>query len=190
MKELDEKNDKNQHTDMSFVKLQRHIESMHPRKSVTKEGKDGHKEVKQVPFNVRDNLGTLSPVSFLLGETTPMARQLGAGPSLFLLSTKAFAWFFVFLTVLNIPLFRYFYYGNTGESGGFFTDYSLGNVGSSHIVCGVSRYAGVIYGFNSNNQNSFDGNKTINLACKDGAVLGEIIQFGFTKDEKSSCGAV
>jgi len=98
---------------------------------------------------------------------------------LFLLSTKAFAYFFVFLTILHIPIFRFYYYGregaDEGSSGSFFTDYSLGNIGSSHVVCGVSRYAGVIYGYNIGNDDWFDSNKTISLACSDGAVLGDII---------------
>jgi len=147
-----------------------------------------------VPFGVMENLGTLSPIKALLGQTTPMARQLGVGPSLFLLSTKAFAWFFFFLTILHIPIFRYYYYGRQdaeqGSSGSFFTDYSLGNVGSSHVVCGVSRYAGVIYGFNQGKEDWFDSNKTVSLACSDGAVLGEIIQFGLTRNSSSSCGTV
>ena len=122
---------------------------MHPTKTVT--SADG-KTSEKVPFGVLENLGTLSPINSMLGETTEMARQLGVGPSLFLLSTKAFAYFFLFMTVLHIPVFRYYYYGRPdaeqGSSGSIFTDYSLGNVGSSHVVCGVSRYAGVIYGYN------------------------------------------
>lgn len=133
--------------DVQLYKLQNHIDNMHPTKTITRP--DGKTE--EVSFGVCENLGTLSPIKALLGKTTPMARQLGVGPSLFLLSTKAFAWFFVFLTILNIPVFRYYYYGRPdaeqGSSGSFFTDYSLGNVGSSHVVCGVSRYAGVIYGY-------------------------------------------
>ena len=179
-------NDKN----IQFLKLQRHIEMQHPTK--TRKLPDNTSE--QVPFGVCENLGTLSPIKALLGQTTPMARQLGVGPSLFLLSTKAFAWFFFFLTILHIPIFRYYYYGRQdaeqGSSGSFFTDYSLGNVGSSHVVCGVSRYAGVIYGFNQAKEDWFDTNKTVSLACSDGAVLGEIIQFGLTRNSSSSCGTV
>lgn len=111
-----------------------------------------------------------------------------------MLSTKAMAWLFFFLTILNIPVFRYYYYGreaaDIGASGSFFTDFSLGNVGSSHIACGTSRYAGVIYGYNQNKAEWFNSNKTINLECHDGAVLGEIVQFGLSRDKDSSCGAV
>lgn len=107
-------------------------------------------ETQKVPFDVLDDLGTLMPIKSWMKETSPMARQLGVGPTLFLLSTKAFAWFFLFLTVLNIPVFMFYYFGRDKASTGssIFTDFSLGNVGSSHVVCGTSRYAGIIYGFN------------------------------------------
>ena len=106
----------------------------------------------QVPFDLTDELGTLMPAKSWMKETSEMARQLGVGQSLFLLSTKAFAWLFVFLTILNFPLFAYYYYGKDIDHSGhstvsIFTDFSLGNVGSSHVTCGTSRYAGVIYGF-------------------------------------------
>ena len=115
----------------------------------------------------------------MVGTTTPMARQLGAGPSLFLLQTKALAWFFAFVSILHFPIFASYYHGRAdadeGSSGSIFTDFSLGNIGSSHIVCGVSRYAGILYGYNNDDREWFDSNKTISLTCSEGAVLGDII---------------
>lgn len=43
---------------------------MHPTK--TRKKPDGQSE--QVPFGVTENLGTLSPIKALLGQTSPMAR--------------------------------------------------------------------------------------------------------------------
>ena len=61
------------------------------------------------------------------------------GPSLFLMSTKAFAWFFLAITVLNIPVIAFFASGN--QAGDFnslpdvFAILSMGNVGQSGFAC-------------------------------------------------------
>ena len=39
--------------------------------------------------------------------------QLGLGTSLFMMTTKAMAWFFVVMTILNVPAMIFFYQGNT-----------------------------------------------------------------------------
>ena len=143
---------------------------------------------KLVPFDITDNLGTLMPIKSWISETSPMARQLGSGPSLFLMSTKAFAIFFVFLTILNIPVFRFYYYGKEHEQGAsIFTDFSLGNIGSSHVACGTSKYSGLIYGYNQGEADWYNTNKTINLQCRDGSVLTGIHIFGLSRNENSSC---
>ena len=56
--------------DISYLKLQRHVENLHPTKMVILE--NGEQE--QVPFGVGDTLGTLMPVKRFIGPTTPMAR--------------------------------------------------------------------------------------------------------------------
>ena len=86
---------------ISLIELQRHVENLHPTKTQILE--NGQQE--KVPFGVIENLGTLMPLKSWMGQTSPMARQLGVGPTLFLMSTKALAWFFLFLTCLNIPIF-------------------------------------------------------------------------------------
>ena len=66
--------------------------------------------------------------------TTEMAKQIGVGPTLFLMSTKALAWFFLFLTLINIPVLLFYSKGNvnsersdTGKD--VFAYLSLGNIG-------------------------------------------------------------
>lgn len=39
---------------------------------------------------------------------TPAAREIGIGPTLFLMTNKAFAYLFLFFIVLNSPLFYYY----------------------------------------------------------------------------------
>lgn len=68
-----------------------------------------------------------------------MAQQLGLGPSLFLMSTKAFAWFFLIISIINIPVFVFFGTGNSAGEFNRLTDLfailSMGNVGQSGVAC-------------------------------------------------------
>jgi len=43
---------------------------------------------------------------------TPVAKEIGLGPTLFLMTMKAFFWFFAILAILNIPLFMFYLGGN------------------------------------------------------------------------------
>ena len=79
-----------------------------------------------------------------------MAKQIGVGPALFLMSTRALAWFFLFLTILNIPVMLFYGLGNRDSNDtqsvteSPFTVLSLGNVGQSTAACGETNY-GKIY---------------------------------------------
>lgn len=42
------------------------------------------------------------------GWVTPVAKELGAGPSLFLMSMKAFCWLFFFFFIINVPLMIFY----------------------------------------------------------------------------------
>jgi len=69
-----------------------------------------------------------------------MAKQLGVGPTLFLMSTKAMSCFFIFLTLLNFPVMGFYFLGNQNDELTQFTDLfaltSMGNVGQSGNTCG------------------------------------------------------
>ena len=41
-----------------------------------------------------------------------MNSELGLGTSLFMMTTKAMAWFFIFMTILNVPAMIFYYQGN------------------------------------------------------------------------------
>lgn len=87
------------------------------------------------------------------------------------------------ITILNIPIFRFYYNARQDNDTGtndIYSDFSLGNVGSSHVTCGTSRYAGVIYGYNMGIEEYFESNNTISLECRGGAKLGEILQLGLS----------
>jgi hypothetical protein len=55
-------------------------------------------------------------------KASPLAQELGIGASLFLMTTQALIWLFVVLTILNIPIFAFYYSGTQaaaqGEAGG------------------------------------------------------------------------
>ena len=93
---------------------------------------------------------------------TPAAREIGIGPTLFLMTVKAFAYLFLVLTIINIPLF--FFYSSGGgvatdpdePQSTSFTDVfgimSLGNLGVSDYTCSNLNIAKVGY-------NTFDKKK-------------------------------
>jgi len=71
-----------------------------------------------------------------IAKPSEMAGQIGLGPSLFLMSTKAMAIFFMCLTIVNLPLLYFYMNGsvvdNMNQSGDFalnFVRFTLGNIG-------------------------------------------------------------
>ena len=73
-----------------------------------------------------DRFGGYEPV-------TPLSKEIGLGPSMFLMTTKSLAILFFFLSVLNIPLYFFFYTSNQGTlvhtQADYFHKFSLGNSG-------------------------------------------------------------
>lgn len=72
-----------------------------------------------------------------------MSESLGLGASLFLFYTKALAWLFLFLTIINIPTMAFFYTGNESDIEdvqGLFARVSLGNIGQDDGACQVFSY--------------------------------------------------
>lgn len=73
-----------------------------------------------------------------------MAKQIGIGAALFLMSTKALAMFFFVLFLINIPLLMFYKGGVRHELQDavkpsltdYFVQLSLGNVGSAAFTCG------------------------------------------------------
>jgi hypothetical protein len=97
-----------------------------------------------------ENLGALPVCKCCKKPTSDMAKQIGIGPSLFLMSTKALAWFFLFLSIVNIPILLFYSKGNINaersESGkNWFAALSLGNIGQSTSACGEANYAKIRY---------------------------------------------
>ena len=71
-------------------------------------------------FGICGSIGLL-PVCMCLnkkGKPTNLAQELGVGPTLFLMSTRAMAWLFFVLTIINFPAFAYYYKGTSSNSDG------------------------------------------------------------------------
>lgn len=115
-----------------------------------------------------------------------MAQQLGLGPSLFLMSTKAFAWFFFALALLNLPVM--IFYG-TGNSAGklerptdLFAILSMGNVGQSGQACDGVRVQELYQkdpgalGYNAKEQwKEYDRTSKLQLNCGIGSKITSLI---------------
>jgi len=41
-----------------------------------------------------------------------MAKEIGLGATMFLISAKSLAWFFIVLTILNVPTYMFYYASN------------------------------------------------------------------------------
>lgn len=108
---------------------------------------------------------------------TPCAKEIGLGPTLFLMTMKAFFWIFCLLAILNIPL-MIFYTGGSGtkqEGGNFVTMFgtlALGNIGTSGMTCSSVNVG--------QNEKKFD------MQCRYG-TMRELFEFGIQKIDNQSC---
>ena len=68
-------------------------------------------------------------------KITKMAKKLGIGPTLFLLSTINLFVLFSFLTIINIPLLIILQKGSGNNIIDIFSTLSYGNIGEKSIAC-------------------------------------------------------
>ena len=74
---------------------------------------------------------------------TPVAKEIGLGPTLFLMTQKALTYLFLLFLILSFPLFFFYARGNGPAGSGVeskqITDYiamiSLGNMGTNEYTC-------------------------------------------------------
>jgi len=79
------------------------------------------------PFSICDDIGSLPCCNCGFNkkknlkngqddiEIPLITQQLGLGASLLLMATKAMAWLFFFLTLLNLPAFAFYYGGDASH---------------------------------------------------------------------------
>jgi hypothetical protein len=63
---------------------------------------------KKQKYGVCENIGAMPFSRYCQKEPREGAKEIGLGPTLFLMQTKALAWIFFVLTIINIPLFIFF----------------------------------------------------------------------------------
>lgn len=112
-----------------------------------------------------------SPVS-------PLAKEIGLGPSMFLMSTKALSILFFFLTILNLPVYLFYYQSNdyaVQSTIDFFPKVSLGNIGQAENACSSMNYV---------------TDKKVSFTCSSNfAKLSELKYIGLI-DKEASCKSV
>lgn len=120
-----------------MIELQKHIEILHPIKQVVDPLTN---ETKTVSFGIFEDVGTLPLLERWKKDTTPLAQQIGIGPTLFLLTTRTLGYFFLFLTLVNLPILHLYQGTNPGGAksevyNNIWARYSMGNIGSNAYAC-------------------------------------------------------
>lgn len=87
--------------EISYARLINYYNTEHPMKTI---------EGKRVPFGICDTLGGHDFCCCCRSEeVSEMSKQIGVGATLFLMSTKSLAVLFFFLTIINIPVYMFYF---------------------------------------------------------------------------------
>jgi hypothetical protein len=150
-------------------------------------------EVKKAKrYGMCANLGNLSICHNKTTHPSDLAKELGIGATMFLISTRAMAWLFFALTIINIPVFAFYYNGTSTRAhkidkselvfGDYFAMLSLGNIGQSAFSCGNTNFSQI------EADKNFETYANIELSCGYGSQLGKLLEIGLIKDDKAVCG--
>ena len=105
-------------------------------------------------------------------------RDIGLGPSLYLLTLKALCKIFLSLTILNLPAFYFFYCGTESKNrdlssmSQFFAQFAMGNLGEQGLTCSTLHLG----------QNS----QELELQCTSG-VLSHVVSYGLKREVDQTC---
>ena len=187
-------------TEIKYADLVRYIRDQHPTKELVKDGENTEER-----YTVCENLGRLPMPGLNVccfrnccksPKTSPMAADLGIGPSLFLMFTKAMGWFFFFVSIINLPVLYFFWVGNpdgaeTSATTDTFARMTLGNIGQDSLTCGERSYESQMkfYSGYNNQASRVNQNFTIDLSCGTGN-LGTLVGFGYQKTRNDTCNVV
>lgn len=170
--------DDNYVTYLSWRKVKQHQQRMHPRKKNGAMYGCCEADISFLPMCMCCIKGNK--------WITPAAREIGIGPTLFLMTQKAFAYMFFLFMIINIPLIIFYSAGHGGvkddKKDAQFTDVfgqlSIGNLGVSDYACANLNIAKVGY-------NSFD-KKKLQFNCPYG-TMRNFTQYGIQKKDNQSC---
>jgi len=102
------------------------------------------------------------------------------------MSTKALSYFFLLLTIINIPVYIFYHNSNPIEVTkpeflGILSSFSLGNI-AQRVSCDPLNFAVQQKQFEKVTSNKLE----INLKCSYG-TLENIMYYGFTAEDDASC---
>jgi hypothetical protein len=144
---------------LSYKKVTKHKSDVHPRDR--EDDEKYHCWYAQLRYLYLPCSAPGAPKQKESNWITEPAKEIGLGATLFLMTYKAFAWLFILLLIVNIPLMMMFLAGN-GPSYvppgfvGFLGKFTLGNMGTSEYTC--------------NNVNIASFKKTMLLSCPYGQM--------------------
>jgi len=132
---------------ISYRKLCEHIQNNHPRTTEAvqylRKGAGAAKAVtiettrRGPKFGICEPLGSNAWCQASKDhETSELAHEIGIAATLFLKGTKSMSWLFLILTIINIPVYMFFYSSNPASAqllslADYFAATSLGNLGES-----------------------------------------------------------
>jgi hypothetical protein len=95
-------------------------------------------------FGICSSVGRYPMLKCCESKITPLAKEIGLGPTMFLMSSKALSVLFFFLTVINLPVYLFYYSSNDYEVQNipidFFPKLSLGNIGQAENSCSSANH--------------------------------------------------
>ena len=144
-----------------MAQLKNHIRQNHPMKS------NDHK------WSLLETTGSL--VNIKEKRKIPdLLKDIGLGASIYLLTLKAFAFLFIGLSILNIPVLWLYSNGPEAErlNTNIFTSFMMGNIGESGPIC--------------NRMDLSQVQKEYTVACQSGKIV-KLQSFGLTKYNDQVC---
>jgi len=164
---------------LSYSRLVNYYNTQHPMKTV----KDSEGQAKSVPFGICDTLGGHDFWCCCRSEeVSDMSKEIGVGATLFLMSTKSLAVLFFFLTLINIPVYMFYFASHPASQSlstpqDYFNALSLGNIGSGDYACAAVNWAVPVVA---------PAVQEITLACATG-TLTDVKYLGVPKSDKVTC---
>ena len=111
---------------LDITALDNAINSMHPMRG-------------EESFGICSRVGRYPMLKCMESPITPLAKEIGLGPTMFLMSSKALSVLFFFLTIINLPVYLFYYSSNDYEVQSipidFFPKLSIGNIGQAENSC-------------------------------------------------------
>lgn len=135
--------EKPNHDEISYARLINYYIAHHP----TTTAVDSNNQVHSVPFGICDTVGGHDFCCCCrTKQVSKMSKEIGVGATLFLMSTKSLSILFFFLTIINIPVYMFYYASHPASNTlstpqDYFNALSLGNIGESDYACSAVNWA-------------------------------------------------